>query len=296
MSPLLPAPLALVCHDAGAAQLILPWLPPEATDVRACLQGPARALWLERHGARAPLLTLEQALAGAALLLSGTSLEADLEHTARLQAAAAGLRSVAVVDHWVHYAARFQRDGLRVLPDELWVCDAEAFALARAVFPERAVRLQPNLHLRSQLQRLAPCPDPLRHPTLLLLAEPQGAPLHGGPAADEQAFDYLLAQAHRLGLQAPLTLRLRAHDDDPPGRWTAWLERQQTSHDAAPDRAPTLEQALERVAWVVGLESTALVLAAASGRRAVCAQPPWLPRSRLPQRSLIHLRDLAAPG
>ena len=38
---------------------------------------------------------------------------------------------------------------------------------------------------------------------------------------------------------------------------------------------------------------TLLVLALATQRRAVCLQPPWAPRARLPQHGLIHLRDLA---
>jgi hypothetical protein len=61
------------------------------------------------------------------------------------------------------------------------------------------------------------------------------------------------------------------------------------------DLSPDVATAIDRVAWVAGLESTALVLAQAAGRRAVCLQPPWAPRSRLPQRGLIHLRDLVPP-
>jgi hypothetical protein len=294
LTPLLPAPLALVCHDAGAAQLILPWLPPEAAGVRACLEGPARALWHERFGAQAPLWTLDAALDGAALLLSGSSLQADLEHQARLQAAALGLRSVAVIDHWVHYAARFQRDGLRVLPDELWVCDAEAFALAAATFPGHDIRLQPNAWLREQVERTAPCPDPRTHPTVLVLSEPLQEPWCGPVPCAEQALAFLVAHAHRLGLQAPLSLRIRPHDGESPERWERWMQAHRGAHEVVLDRSPTLAAALDGVAWVAGLESPALVTALATGRRAVCLQPHWAPRTRLPQRGLIHLRDLVA--
>ena len=41
----------------------------------------------------------------------------------------------------------------RVLPDEIWVCDAEAFALAAATFPGHELRLQPNTHQREQARR-----------------------------------------------------------------------------------------------------------------------------------------------
>lgn len=296
MTPALPAALAVVCHDAGAAGLILPWLDLSSGRVRACMQGPAQALWLQRFGTKGLVPGIAEALEGAALLLSGTSLQADLEHRARERAAAQRLRSAAVIDHWTHYAARFQRDGHRVLPDEIWVCDAEAYALAKATFPEQDIRLQPNTRLRQEVERMAPCPDPKRHPTVLLLPEPVGSDWSRGRPGEEQALDFLVEQAHCLGLHAPLRLRLRPDPADPPGRWNAWVARHGARHDVTLDPAPTLAEALDRVAWAAGLESTALVLALATGRRAVCLQPPWAPRARLPQRGLIHLRDLVERG
>lgn len=292
MSPPLASPLALVCHDLGPLELLLPWLELDRLVVRAHLQGPALARWQQRHGRKGLVDGLDAALDGAAMLLSGSSWLSDLEHRARLAAAAQGLHSVAVLDHWIGYAARFQRDGVRRLPDEIWVCDAEAYALARATFPGHAVSLQPNVHLHEQISRLAPCPDPQRHPTLLLLPEPVGAGWGGSLPGEEQALNFLLAHAHRLGLHEPLQLRLRPHDRDPPGRWNAWMAAHRGRHDVNIDVAPSLVDAIDRVAWVAGLESTHLVLAHAAGRRAVCLQPPWAPRSRLPQRGLIHLRDL----
>jgi hypothetical protein len=292
VNPPLASPLALVGHDAGPLQLMLPWFDHQALAVRACLQGPARDHWRQRFGNRSLVDDLDAALDGAAMLLSGASWQSDLEHRARLAAVALGLHSVTVLDHWIGYAARFQRDGVRRLPDEIWVCDAEAYALARATFPGLSVRLQPNAHVREQICRLAPCPDPQRHPTVLLLPEPVGAAWGGVLAGEEQALNFFVSHAHRLGLSGPLHLRLRPHASDPPGRWNTWMAAQHGRHDIGIDVAPTLLDAIDRVAWVAGLESIDLVLAHAAGRRAVCMQPPWAPRSRLPQRGLIHLRDL----
>lgn len=296
MTPALPSPLALVCHDVGALDLILPWLDLNKQVVRAHLRGPAHERWVQRFGARALVRSIDAALDGAAMLLAGTSWSSDLEHHARLQAAAAGLRSVTVIDHWIGYAARLQRDGHRLLPDEIWVCDAEAFALARASFAGCEIRLQPNDALREQVERLAPCPDPQRRPTLLLLPEPVGSTWGGLQPGEEQGLDFLVEHADRLGLHEPLTMRLRPHDSDPPGRWNQWIAaRGAEGHAVSIDTAPQVLEAIDRVAWVAGFESTALVVAHAAGRRAVCLQPPWAPRSRLPQRGLIHLRDLLVP-
>jgi hypothetical protein len=69
-----------------------------------------------------------------------------------------------------------------VLPDEIWVCDAEAYALAQATFPGQDVRLQPNTHLREQVERVAPSPDPRRRQAVLLMPEPAGSDWGGATA------------------------------------------------------------------------------------------------------------------
>lgn len=289
--PELASPLAVVCHDAGATNLILPWLDLDRVRVRAFVQGPAGTLWQRRFGRRGLAGSLDEALEGAAMLLSGTGWASDLEHRARLEAAARGLRSVAVVDHWVNYAARFQRDGHRVLPSEIWVTDAEAFALAQATFPGHDIRLHPNLYLREQVQQIAACPDPRTHHTVLVLLEPARSDWGRGVPGEFQALDYLVAHAGTLGLAAPLTLRLRPHPSDPAGKYDEWIAAQ-LEHDVALDDAEELGHALDRVAWVAGCESMAMVVALAAGRRVVCTLPPWAPPCRLPQRGLLHLKRL----
>lgn len=289
-----PSRLAVVAHDAGAANLILPWLDLDSVHVQAFVQGPALVLWQQRFGTRGLMPSLEAALTGADLLLSGTGWASDLEHVARVQAHARGLRTVAVIDHWVNYAARFQRNGVRLLPDEIWVTDAEALAIARATFPGQALRLHPNLYLRDQVERIAPCPDPQRNPAVLVVLEPVRADWGRGEAGEFQALDYLVAHAHRLGMPAHAPLHLRPHPSDPPGKYDAWLARAH-GRPVGLDPSPTLAEALDRHAWVAGCESMALVVALAAGRRVVCTLPPWAPACRLPQRGLLHLKDLAEP-
>jgi hypothetical protein len=69
----LPAPLAVVCHDAGAANIILSWLKASpGLDVRPAMAGPAAALWQRIFADRPLLPSVEDALDGAAALLSGT--------------------------------------------------------------------------------------------------------------------------------------------------------------------------------------------------------------------------------
>ena len=124
-------PVAVVCHDAGAANIILSWLSAAGLDgCRIYLKGPAAQLWSLRLPVSALADTLKAALWGCETLISGTGWESDLEHRARLLARDRTINSIAVLDHWVNYAQRFERGGVTVLPDEIWVTDD--YARARA--------------------------------------------------------------------------------------------------------------------------------------------------------------------
>ena len=79
------------------------WLAPLQPQLRLYLAGPAKKLFLNRLGASAHFVsTLEEALDGAQVLISGTGWESDLEFVARRLARQRGIPSVAVLDHWLN--------------------------------------------------------------------------------------------------------------------------------------------------------------------------------------------------
>jgi hypothetical protein len=290
----LPSPLAVVCHDAGAANHVLAWLEAEPVDGRSFVEGPAEQLWRQHRPPGRVAASLDDAMDGAGALLSGTGWASPLEHEARRAARARGIPSVAVLDHWVNYPMRFERDGVTVLPDEIWVCDVHAAAEARRCFPGLRVREQPNRYLEAQLRAIAPVCR--AGPDLLVVLEPArsdwGRPGHG--AGEFQALDHLAARLGTLGLPAGAALRLRPHPSDAAGKYDAWIARH-APQGARLDDAPTLAEAISRCASVAGCESYALVVALAAGRRVICTLPPWAPPCRLPHPDIVHLKQLAPP-
>ncbi len=295
MLPELPAPLAVVCHDAGAANHVLAWLEAARPQCRAYVEGPAAHLWQQRRPPCRSAASLQEALDGAVALLSGTGWASDLEHDARRAARERGIPSVAVIDHWTNYEMRFERHGRTVLPDEIWVTDEHALAEARRCFPGLTVRQQPNHYLQAQLRDIAPLDQ--AGPDLLVVLEPARSTCGRDNAGqgEFQALNYLAANLPLLALSAGAAIRLRPHPSDAPGKYDAWIEGH--AHlDARLDDAPTLSDAISHCASVAGCESYALVLALATGRRVVCTLPPWAPPSRLPQPGLVQLSHLCQPA
>lgn len=283
-------PLAVACHDAGAANIVLAWLEALELPCRAWMQGPAAKLWNDKFEGVPLAASLHEALDGAATLLSGTGWASTLEHAARLEARQRGVHSIAVIDHWVNYLQRFEREGETVWPDEFWVTDEYAYAEAQRCFPGRTVRLQPNLYLERQLQGIRTATLAIEPGEVLYVLEPARSRWGRDTEGEFQALDHFMSHRMLLGLPGDSRVALRPHPSDPPHKYDAWIDRQQGR--ARLDSSASLDEAIARHAWVAGTESFALVVALLAGRRVVCTLPPWAPACRLPHGGLIHLKDL----
>lgn len=295
--PELVSPLAVAANDAGAANLICGWLEdrPDLT-LRVVADGPARLI-VQRHFPGLEFCpTVDEALAGARMLLSGTSWVSTLEHDARKRARSVGVPSIGVIDHWINYAERFERDGEIVLPDTIWVGDEYALAIARGVFPGVEIEQRPNRYLErevAEVRRAAvPAADGRTH--ILYVLEPIRAEWarHAPEPGEFQALDYFFTVLPRL-TSSPLEIRLRPHPHDPPGKYDTWAARQKR-HPVRIDNGGALSAAIAWADWVVGCETFAMVIALHAGKRVSSSLPPWSPPCRLPFPAIESLKTLSS--
>jgi hypothetical protein len=140
----LKSPVSVVCHDAGAANLVFAWL-----------REWAEAGSLDKHEFKLLLLQMQlhtelsSALTGCQSVLTGTGWASSLEHDARQLAATLQIPSIAVIDHWVNYNQRFERDGVVVFPNQIWVSDGYAVELATKLFKDIKIVELPNTYLKN---------------------------------------------------------------------------------------------------------------------------------------------------
>ena len=276
------------------------WLAPYMKQLRLCLAGPAEHLFK----AKGQNYELESCVSGAQILISGTGWQNNLEHNSRRLARQMGIPNIAVLDHWVNYRERFQRNGEEVLPDQIWVADAEAAALARRTFPSLPVLQLNNQWLDDLRQtvrkyRTKPVQRPARR--LLYLLEPIRAdwPDKTGKPGEMQGLDYwmnklpLLMQEGWLAPRDQLeALRLRPHPSEPQGKYNVWIRSTAEDWTVNLDCADSLAESLAWADAAFGCETQALIAAAACELPTFSTIPPWAPACRLPHISLLHLQDL----
>ena len=293
-------PIAVVAHDAGAANHIIAWLRDgDLGGVRPCLTGPALAMWKYAFPG-VPVVGLADALAKSRSLISGTGWAAMLEHDARKMARDSSIKSIAVVDHWTNYRERFLRGESEILPDEIWVTDDHARKLAETEFPGLKVVQLPNSYLDRLVREVREHErSSIRTgKNLLYVLEPIRNAWGAGVAAGEfTALDFFLENMGLLRLGTDVSMRLRPHPSDPAGKYDPWIEGQNSSRNAAISLDDSSSLA-EAIAWsdvVVGCQTYAMVLALAAGRQVISSVPPWAPRCVLPQPGIVRLCDLLPP-
>jgi hypothetical protein len=295
----LQSPVAVVCHDAGAAHLIFAWLRHwceagllDQHHFKLVLQGPAEKAW-QHHPVPLPLVQLHtsfDALEDCSSVLTGTGWASNLEYQARQTAQDLGITSIAVIDHWVNYAQRFERGGVVVLPSQIWVADADAAGLAHSYFESVPVLELPNVYLQQLVKNMPPVPVDCLN--LLYVLEPVRNDWGRSVEGEFQALDFFVQHlAHVVG-NSSVHITLRPHPSDPAGKYNAWINTQ-TGLIVQLDDQPNLNRSIAQARWVVGVESFALVVAAAAGRETFSSLPPWAHRCRLPIQGLVHLQDLA---
>ena len=125
------------------------------------LKGHAKNIWQHEPIPLAHLklhTELPSALDGCQSVLTGTGWASNLEHDARKLATKFQIPSIAVIDHWVNYKQRFEREGSIVLPNEIWVSDPYAYEIANNLFAGISVVELPNTYLNNLVKAIPPLP------------------------------------------------------------------------------------------------------------------------------------------
>ncbi len=288
-------PLAVVCHDAGAANLIVEWLKNYTGDLKPCMLGPAKIIW-EKHFPDTKLTSIDTVLNGSKSLLSGTGW-GDVEHFARIKAKKIGIQNISVIDHWTNYRERFIREECEVLPDVIIVSDKYAYNQAQILFPLISVIELPNNYLQRESKlacskRSRECKEPFEN--ILIIAEPLRQKKLGKDTYLEfDAIEFFMKSLNKINISSNYAhIILRLHPSETLGKYDHILKKYQhlvTKFDESKNTHLYLD-----IAWadlVVGMNSYALVVALKASVPSMSILPPFSSDCILPYKGITQLKD-----
>lgn len=291
--------VAVVSHDAGGAEIVSSYLKNQAVDCVYALEGPAKAIF-ERKLGHIENVSLADAVGRADRILCGSSWQSDLEFNAIKRARMLGKHSIVFLDHWVNYRERFVRSGEIRLPDEIWVGDAEAHAMAKDIFRGVPIHLVENPYFQDVLQELAVIParrrtkpgmisvlyvcDPVREHALRRFGDER----YWG-YTEEEALRYFLSNVAALGKRIE-RIAIRPHPSEPAGKYK-WVEKE-FQLPVTDGGSRTLLQEIADSDVVVGSASMAMVIGLLAGKRVISCIPPGGRECVLPQLEIESLQNI----
>ncbi|MEM0912882.1 MAG: hypothetical protein AAGJ37_18045 [Pseudomonadota bacterium] len=283
---------AIVCHDAGAANILMS--NDAANGFPAAyylLSGPALRKWGSDIPSQKRISQIDDVIDKIDVLITGTGWASNVEHNARICAEETGLYSMALVDHWVNYRARFVRNNDVCLPNEILVVDDHALLLAQHTFPALPVSKINNRYLENAKKRVAKT-QKRQHKNILYVLEPVHEDWGDKHAIDEefQALDYFKRFLNHSFPHRFTQIRLRPHPSESKQKYVHWI-RKHAHLPIAFDVFDDIETSIANADWVFGCESYGLIVALECGKPAFSTIPHWAPKARLPHKALRHLRD-----
>ena len=137
-----------MCFDAGGANQISSYIKDHPGRYIYCLGGPSIPIFNTVLGV-IENLKLEELIVQADFVITGTGWQSDFEWKGMNEAIKEQKFLVAFLDSWTNYEARFIRNGLKIVPNEIWVSDEQAEEIAKRTFKNIMIRKVENSYFSS---------------------------------------------------------------------------------------------------------------------------------------------------
>jgi hypothetical protein len=297
--------ILVIANDAGGANLLASWCAENPQHrFTFCLTGPAKNLFRQTLGdvTIRSFTELDEIMTVVDRVACATSRDSTLVVAAIRRARSAHVLSVALLDHWANYHLRFGGPDsfLDNLPDELWVFDEYALAIAvEQDFPSSIIKQLPNPYL----SRIVRDFELLRagsnaETSILFLSEPvvqiqkyEGRPLDEHGYSEYQLLEDVVEVVGQV-TDKPLVIRLHPRENDE--KYESVLSRFPTTRRIETSIGSDLTEDLVRSSLVIGSNSTALVIAAQAGIKTISYIPAGGRPCVLPHGNIQKIRTKSA--
>jgi hypothetical protein len=290
--------VAVVCHDAGGAEIVSSWLTQFTGTYCLVLDGPAIGVF-KRKFDNIEIYSFFEAVNNCQWVLTSASWQSSLERVAISHAKNMGKKVVTFLDHWVNYKERLTENGQLYSPDEIWVGDSEAEVVAKLEFPDIPVILKSNPYyqdIQKQLEK-----KPVRNfnnenIAVLYVCEPikEHAFLQHGDErfwgyTEEDAVNYFFMNVETVNPNIQV-VNIRPHPSENIDKYN-WVKEKFDSHIEI-NTGLTLVDEIAAADIVIGCDSMAMVVGLLANKRVISVIPPGGRPCCLPHAQIEHLQEL----
>ena len=286
--------VVVVSHDAGGSEIIAAYVKKHAheKDFHVYTAGPGARVFRREHIAfkRAPLEREKLAnILGnhhdAEFALLGTGWMTQIESIALSEAKNIGLKTVVYLESWSGYRERFgypKKGWQKNLPEEIWVGDKYALALAQKNFPKVCIRHIANEYFKNIRQRYNEEKKEGSLASKILF-------LSNAATGEEEIFQSLCEYVLQKNISR--ILRIRFHPADNLSRYDQIIQKFKGAVRVEKSHEKYITRDFLQARVVIGTETVAMVGAVMAGIRTISVIIPGK-KSQLPFKKIIRVKKI----
>ena len=294
--------VAIVCHDAGGAEIVSSLIKSYDLKFKFALSGPAKKIFCNKIVIK-KIFSINDVLKKSNILLCGTSLPVNIEMQAVQIAKEKGILTVAVLDHWINYRERFLYMNRLIKPDEVWVVDEKASQIAKKTLKDFNIKLMKNPFKQEVIQRLEKYRREKRHnikiaqaQNILYVTEPTswaanikyGNERHWG-YTEIEALEYFLEKVQKIAPRIK-NLLIRPHPIEREEKYRKY-KNFSNEFNIFISAKNNLYKDIMNSDLIFGCNSMAMVVATWAGKKVFCAIPPNGFGFMLPKEGIMSIED-----
>lgn len=293
--------IAVVCHDAGGAEIVSSLLRRQNIKCKYALFGPALPIF-QRKIENITNQTIAAAICDADLLICGTSKPTTYELDAIALAHFRGIKSIAILDHWINYRERFLLENQLIIPDEIWVVDEVAEQLASEKLPEFKINLIENPYKEDILEELISAKQQCLNnsfgkngKTVLYVTEPtsEHAKRKYGDYrywgyTEKEAVKYFFENIKLIASGISKVI-IRPHPSEVESKYLFALNN--LNFEVIINKESELVAQIAEADIIAGCNSMAMIVGTWAKKRVICCIPPAGRGYNLPNEGIEFIRD-----
>lgn len=290
---------AIVCHDAGGAELVSNYVKNNKGKYFYVLSGPAIKIFKKNISNKIKVLDLAEAEKKTKKLLCGSSFVSKLERKAIIKFKKKKKETTVFFDHWTHYKKRLIYKKSIILPEKIWVSDKYAFSLCKSNFPKTKIVLKKNFYIENikneiKYKKYKNVITTKKYNNILYVSEPISEfknkikNFNYKNSLEYKTFKFFTNNIEILKMNK-LKIIFRIHPLEKISKYK-WLFGLGLNIEFSKKKSLISDVLQSKI--VVGRQTMALVVALAAKKKVISCIPPNEQRCCLPYKGIKELRDM----
>lgn len=258
--------ICISSNDAGGAEILSAWIKRNKNNNYVFnLSGPALKIFKKKMKIKKNYKDIKKIKIKIMKIITTTSKTSLQEINALKFAKKKKINSISILDHWVNYKERFQRNFKTILPNEIWVTDKKSLSIAKKKF-KVPIKLKKNFYFIDEVKKIRKINSKEKKQILYVNSHLKNIFL------EKKRILFFLNHINKIDQNC--VIKIKPHPNDNLKKFN-WIKKKFNSLSISISKKnEKLEKLIKESKLIVGCNSMAMVIAYLCKKKVYNALPP----------------------